>query len=143
MKTKILVAFCLLTVLLSLSMNLPTKGLDTNIVESKTKFPRPPERSNEELYKDIFITLLLPYIDDEIENYYGKSYSVDPWTVNIIDITRLNGYRTFLFLITLEVSPYTGPHNTVGIDNITFKVSSGDITVENFEHIETLGPLLK
>ena len=34
--------------------------------------------------------------------------------------------------------PYVGPHNSVGIDDITFKVNaSGEVLMEKFEHIKS------
>ena len=34
--------------------------------------PTPPEKSREELYHDLFITLLMPHIDQPINDYYSK-----------------------------------------------------------------------
>lgn len=99
---------------------------------------KPIEGSSEELYQDIFVTLLLQHIDNAVENYYGTYYTVAPYMVNVLSVERPNGYRTFEFIIELEILPYTGPHNVVGIDHITIKVSSGPkIEVEKFEHIKS------
>lgn len=113
------------------------KGLSEQL---KTYFEpgKPLEGSIEELYQDIFVTLLLPYIDKEVEDYYGTPYAVAPYLVNILSVERPNSYRTFGFIIKLEVLPYTGPHNTVGIDHITIRVRSGPkIDIEKFEHIKS------
>lgn len=99
---------------------------------------KPLEGSTEELYQDIFVSLLLWYIDEAVDDYYGTPYTVAPYQVKVLSVERPNGYRTFAFLIKLEVLPYTGPHIVVGIDHITIRVSSGPkIDVEKFEHIKS------
>jgi hypothetical protein len=98
--------------------------------------------SKEELYQDIFITLLMPYIDKSIDNYYGKYFiyllGVDPWNVKILNIERPNGNRTSFFILRLEFVTYVGPHNSVGRDQVTIAVKYGsEPKVEKFEHIES------
>lgn len=101
---------------------------------------KPVNGSIEELYQDIFVTQLLPYIDEAVKNYYKKNtgYSpiVDPWQPDISYIKRPNGYRTFLFEIKLEVAPYLGPHCSIGVDHITLRVSSAEVRVIKFKHIK-------
>ncbi len=95
----------------------------------------------EELYQDVFMTMLLPYIQEAVSNYYeentGYSPNVDPYGPVILSIERPNGYRTFLFIIKLEVAPYLGAHNSIGVDHITIRVSAGEVKVEKFEHIKS------
>ncbi len=80
------------------------------------------------------------YIDKAVDNYYeknlGYSPGVAPWQTDVLSIERPNGYRTFLFIVKLEVKPYLGAHNSIGVDHITIKVSSGEVKVEKFEHIK-------
>lgn len=111
----------------------------TKLLDTQTYFEPsiPQEGSIEEIYQDIFVTLLLPCIDEAVENYYGQPFSVDPYAVRILRAERPNGYRTFLFEITMEVMPYYGPHNSVGVDHITIKVGSHKAIVEKFEHIRS------
>ena len=97
----------------------------------------PPEGSVEEIYQDIFVRLLSPYIEGAVENYYGQPFSVAPYSVRVLSVERPNGYRTFEFLITLEVMPYYGPHNSVGVDRITIRVKSSKAMVEKFDHIKS------
>ncbi|MBU3156360.1 DUF3888 domain-containing protein [Clostridium estertheticum] len=47
---------------------------------------------------------------------------VDAWAIDILSVERPNGYRTFLFIIKMEVIPYVGPHLSVGVDRITITV---------------------
>jgi hypothetical protein len=101
----------------------------------------PPQGSLEEIYQDIFMTMLLPYIHQAVDAYYekytGYSPAIDPCQPDILFIERPNGYRTFLIIIKLEVMPYLGAHNSIGVDHITIKVSAGEIKVEKFEHIKS------
>lgn len=101
-----------------------------------------PKQSQEELYQDIFNTLLSPYIQKAINNYYEKYLTISPTYspdyVEILNIERPMGYRTFSFLIKLQIKTYVGPHIDIGVDQLTIRVSEedGKVTVEKFEHIK-------
>lgn len=104
---------------------------------------KPPEGTREELYQDIFLSLLEPYTEKTIDDFYSK-YLTDlpgsaPYFESVLSVQRIgNEPRTFDFLIKLEVAPYIGPHNSVGVDHITFRVrASGEVTLEKFEHIKS------
>ena len=118
-------------------------GIHTNakeLFEAKTYFEPgyPPEGSVEEIYHDTLMLLISPYIDDAIEDYYGQPFSHAPYHDKVLSIERPNGYRTFAFIIKLEVMPYYGAHNTVGVDHITISISAGQVYIQKFEHIEDL-----
>lgn len=119
----------------------------TTSVMAKTTNPQdklyqPPEQSREELYQDIFLSMLLPYIQEEVDKYYSK-YLIDtpivaPYTVYVLSSERLYGYRSFAFRLKLQVNSYVGPHNTVGYDYITLTVGGMDkVKIEKFEHIKS------
>ncbi len=122
-------------------------GFQFIFVSANTLYPpnipyQPPEQSREELYQDIFISLLLPYIQNEVDKYYSKYLTqtpmVAPYTVYVLKAERPNGYRTFSFRLKLQVDSYIGPHNSVGLDYITVKVEGlGDVKIEKFEHIKS------
>ncbi|MBZ9626444.1 DUF3888 domain-containing protein [Clostridium sp. FP2] len=102
----------------------------------------PPKQSREELYQDIFISLLLPYIQKEVDNYYSKYLTdtpmVAPYTVYVLSAERPKGYRSFVFNIKLRVNSYIGPHLGVGLDYITVIVGgTGDVEIKKFEHIKS------
>lgn len=98
----------------------------------------PSEGSLEEIYQDVFMALLSPYIGKAVEDYYGQPFSVDPWANKVLYIRRPNGYRTIYFEMELRLIPYYGPHRSVGIDHITLTVTGdGNVVVKKFEHIET------
>ncbi|MCY6370677.1 DUF3888 domain-containing protein [Clostridium ganghwense] len=96
----------------------------------------PTEGSVEELYKDIIVTLLEPYITDEITKQYGKLLQYDLFSVEFLKIERPT-YSAFTFLIKLQVDPFVGAHNTIGIDEIIIRVSPVKTEVEKFEHIKS------
>jgi hypothetical protein len=103
---------------------------------------KPVKGSTEELYQDIYITLLEPYIQEAVNSYYKEYFksapTVAPYMVDIISIDRPFGYRTFVFVIKVQVMPYFGPHNAVGIDNITLKIGEENkVQIEKYDHIKS------
>lgn len=103
---------------------------------------KPPEHSKEELYQDMTLSLLLPYIQNEVDKYYSTYLTqppmVYPYTVYVINAERPNGYRTFFFRLKLQVNSYIGPHINVGLDYLTVTIDgSGNVKIEEFEHIES------
>jgi hypothetical protein len=144
-----LTVICLLALLLLVltigEINYQQRSIKTGIslhTPYQTYFePAKPERGSlEEIYQDVFMTMLSPYIDKAIDDYYekhtGYTPGVDPWQPQILYIKRPNGYRTFLFEMKLEVAPYLGAHNSIGVDHITLSVSPGEVKVLEFEHIK-------
>jgi hypothetical protein len=129
-----------LTLVLSLSLfKQPALGIE-KLPDAKTGIPyeyTPKEGSVEELYKDIIARLIAPYIDKEIEKFYGKPYMYDLWSIKFLRIGRLNGYRSFAFTITVEVRPFIGAHNIIGIDEMTIRIEDEHPIVENFRHIRS------
>lgn len=102
----------------------------------------PPEQSKEELYQDIFVSLLMPDIQKSVDDYYKdfltESPMVSPDYVHVLSAERLMGYRSFSFRLKLKVSSFIGPHLNIGDDYITVKVEAGNkATVEKFEHIKS------
>jgi hypothetical protein len=101
---------------------------------------KPVQDSKEDLYKNISLSLLMPYIDKSIDDYYTKFLdqkpSVDPWDINVLSVERLDNF--FAFVIKMEVYPYVGSHIRVGADRITITVNAvGSATINNFEHIKS------
>lgn len=96
----------------------------------------PAEGSVEELYKDIIVTLIQPYITEEISKQYGMLILYDLSSIEFLEIER-SEYRTFNFLIKLQVEPFLGAHNTVGLDEITIKIAGDNPKIINFEHIKS------
>ncbi|WP_052342825.1 DUF3888 domain-containing protein [Bacillus sp. EB01] len=106
---------------------------------------KPPEDTKELMVNDILMLLLGPEIDKAVSDYYSKYFtetpSVYPYQVEIVNLERVGGFRTFHFLITLETTPVVGPHISVGKDRLIFEISPtikpGQIKLKKFEHLET------
>lgn len=102
---------------------------------------KPAEKSVEELFQDIFVTMLSPQIDQSVSEYYSKILTVKPtvfpFMIDVLKAERINGYRTFDFLVTLQISPVIGPHIEVVWDRLTFQISSGVTKLTKFEHLKT------
>jgi hypothetical protein len=137
MKTKkrLLIFFCLLLITAIVEpVMLPTK------TQAETIY-MPPEKSREELYQDIFISLILPKIDERVAKYYKnvltKPPMVYPYMVYIENAERIGDYRSFEFLLTVKVYPVVGPHIEVGQDRLKIYVAgSGQVQIKNFQHIK-------
>ncbi len=153
----ILISLALVILIAELIMgNLWLKNASTLILNQQSQPDKayfepaePTEGSLEEIYQDVFMLLLLPSIEEVVQDYYmatvGHSPNVDPWDAKIIFLERPNGYRTFGFRIKLEVAPYLGAHNAIGVDHITMEVSLGEIKVVAHLHIKsyTIPPHLR
>ena len=103
---------------------------------------KPPEQSREELYQDIFISLLLTDIQKAVDNYYKEFLNdgpmVAPYTIYVLNAERLEHYRSFIFRLKLRVDSYIGPHLDIGTDYITITIAAGDKPkIEKFEHIKS------
>ena len=101
----------------------------------------PPKGSVEETYKDIAMRLLASPISEAIKNYYGQYLLFDLATAKILDIQRPLGYRSFEFIIKIELKPFIDAHNVVGIDIVTIRIREGIPTVESFEHIKSFNTI--
>ncbi|SMQ81550.1 Protein of unknown function [Bacillus sp. OV166] len=105
----------------------------------------PPQDTKEMMVNDILMLLLGPEIDKAVSNYYSKYFTetsmVYPYEVEIEKVERIGGFRTFHFLITLEVTPVFGAHNPIGKDRLTFEIAPtiipSQIKLKNFEHLES------
>ncbi|WLC77741.1 DUF3888 domain-containing protein (plasmid) [Clostridium estertheticum] len=133
-KKKIL--FLVMTLFLSLSFSITSYASVSSI---------PLKNSTEELYQDIFSTLLDENIQDGLHSYYKKFVQYDLFDIKVLKAIRPAGYRTFGFLLKLQVRPFVGAHNTIGIDNITFEISPSGVIMKNFEHLKSfeLPPYLR
>ena len=96
----------------------------------------PLKGSVEELYKDMLVTTVEPYISSEIEKQYGLPLLYGLSDVDFLEIKR-EAYRGFSFLLKVQVQPFVGAHNTIGIDEITLSISPYGTQVENFKHTKT------
>ncbi|MFX3634979.1 MAG: DUF3888 domain-containing protein [Candidatus Pristimantibacillus sp.] len=111
---------------------------------AEAMYSSPHEDSRELQFQDMMMLFLLPYIDKAVSDYYSKlltgSPNVYPYQVSVIKVARMNRFRGFNFLITLEVSPVVGPPIRVGRDNLTFQVAPtvpNTVKLVKYEHLKT------
>jgi hypothetical protein len=118
---------------------------DWLLTEWKHESTTPPQDTKEMMVNDILMLLLGPEIDKAVRKYYSEyltySPTVYPYQVDIKNVERIGGFRTFQFLITLEITPVVGPHISVGKDRLTFEIAPtlipSQIKLKKFEHLET------
>ncbi len=103
--------------------------------------PVPPEKSTEELYHDLFISLLSDDIQKHVNEYYSILLKDDPlvypYEVYIKQAKRTQGYRSFRFTVVMEVTPVIGAHNSVGKDELTYDIQPGHAKLIKYKHLET------
>jgi len=111
----------------------------SNHSASFAEIAKPPEKSREELYHNMFISLLLPEIQKPIYKYYSRLItdypSVYPYSVDVISVKRSNMH--YVFLVVVEVTPVVGPHVSLGKDRLTFRIIPGHAKLLKFEHLKT------
>lgn len=95
--------------------------------------------SKEIIYRDVVLSLLIPYIQKEINNYYKEylteSPTVAPYSVDIVNVKRVSGYRIQFEVIAY---PYVGPHITVGDDRMIIETAAdGSVEIKSFEQIKS------
>lgn len=99
--------------------------------------PEWPADTNDGLYRDLAMLFLTPYIDEAIKDYYGHYFAHDPWSDRVLELRSLKEKGKPFCIIKLKVIPYTGPHNSVGIDNITLSIDAGPkVRIEKFDHLK-------
>lgn len=102
---------------------------------------KPLKDSKELQLQDMLVLLLLPHMRDKLAEAYSDVFSVPgspdiyPYFVDVKDIKRVNGFRGFDFLITLDVRPTVGPHIPVGEDVFIYRISPAGVELKNFEHV--------
>lgn len=142
MKKLLVTGFFILLITFSIPLNATAFSNDNTINFALIKPDTTPENLKEKLYQDVFMTMLLPSLQNAVDNYYKEYLSVSPtvapYDVTILKLNRLGENRTFDFLLKLELHPYVGPHLNVGLDYITIRINSvAKVKVEKFEHIKS------
>jgi hypothetical protein len=140
---KILVSIC---VLLIFAVLISTVALySRNINDSKTQSlyglnKLPSKELGESLYQNLFITMIYPYVNKAIDDFYDEYMTYTPgeapYSYKFLDIKKTPGLN-YSYVVKLQVQPYIGPHLSVGLDNITLKIDLDKTTVEKFEHIKS------
>ncbi len=99
------------------------------------------EQSKEELYKNLFVSLIFPYVQKAIRDYYDEYMNYlpgeDPFSYKFLSIEKNDPHKNYSYTIVLQVSPYVGPHLSVGVDRITVRIELSGVSVEKYEHLES------
>ncbi|MGE7694700.1 DUF3888 domain-containing protein [Lysinibacillus sp. NPDC094177] len=105
-----------------------------------------PTQDSEELrLQDMLMLMLTPYIEKDLNSYYYPkilkifSPAVTPWKIEVIETSRLNGFRGFILQITFEIEPTDGGQwIPVGKDRMTYEISTGPkVKLINHTHLKT------
>ncbi|WP_374989636.1 DUF3888 domain-containing protein (plasmid) [Priestia megaterium] len=137
MLKKLILSFCfvsLLSIGLETTPYANTRDIDTT---KDSKFL---------MYNDMLMVILNGQVEEVANAYYFKTLkqrvAVYPYNMNVVNVKRVNGFRGFDFLITIETKPSIGAHNPVGKDRFTFQISSDvpkmdGIKLIEFKHIKS------
>jgi hypothetical protein len=128
-----------LKVLICFVILLSMVGTQTTFCNAVGK--KPLEDSRELQLQDMLVLLLLPHMREKLAEVYSDVFSVPgspdiyPYFVDVTHTERVNGFRGFDFLITLDARPTVGPHIPVGEDVFTYRISAAGVELKNFEHL--------
>ncbi len=89
-----------------------------------------------ELYRDLIITSIHPVIHKSLKAYYGRVVDYNLYDVKFLDIVRTKGYRTFDFIVKVQVCPFIGAYHTIGVDNLTISINAGGAWLRKFNHVK-------
>ncbi len=144
MKKILIVASMTFILILSVSTSM-VSSRNTNLPRAEVQFGSEnnqiiTKEPKEQLYYDLFITMLYPYVEKSIDNYYDEYMTYlpgeAPYSYKFIKIEKTPELN-YSFTIVLEVQPYVGPHLSVGRDRITFNIDIDGVKVKKFEHLES------
>ncbi len=90
----------------------------------------------EEKYNQLLVNTYLTHIKEASNNFYAKYYTTPPivnyYSVFLKSITSDND----TYYVTFTSKPYLGPHDTIGIDEITFTADwHGSVKLDKFNHL--------
>jgi hypothetical protein len=101
-----------------------------------------------DLYQEMLVTALDPYIQKSVAEYYNCKYVMaPPYVVKVMEAKRPSVDQ--MYELKLEAEPYIGPHDQVGIDRLTMAISPTEINIISFQHLKSfslppsLQPLLR
>ncbi|WP_405114382.1 DUF3888 domain-containing protein [Paenibacillus sp. FSL K6-1217] len=108
--------------------------------EPPSQLQKPQADSRELQLQDMLVLQLLPYMDERLKTAYFSLLTTAPqlypYLVQVEQVERLNGFRSFDFRITLRAYPTVGPHISVGEDLFTYRISSSQVELINYKHLK-------
>ena len=85
-----------------------------------------------QLLINTYLTKIMEASDDFYEVYYTIFPTVNSYSITVKEIPSDENVS----IVTFTSKPYLGPHDSVGIDEITFTADYlGNVKLENFNHI--------
>ncbi|MDX8363482.1 DUF3888 domain-containing protein [Cytobacillus sp. IB215316] len=114
--------------LLILFISLLLFNVQPNVIKSNQN-----ELDNK-LLSDTLITVLNPYISEEVAKHYGYYKLYGLYDVEIINLTR-ESEGGFSFKVTVQVKTFEHAHNSpFGEETITFEINPSSVKTINFIH---------
>ena len=141
-KTTIVTSIALILVI---SLSFMVSGQNTNLPRAEVLLssgdnPTINKEPKGDLYYQLLVTILYPYVQKAIDNFYGEYMTYlpgeAPYGYELIKIEKTPELN-YSFTVVIEVQPYVGPHLSVGRDRITFSIDLDGVKVKNFEHLES------
>lgn len=119
--------------------------LITSFQTTTVSSEEPTQDSDQLRLQDMLMLILSPYIEKDLNRYYYpkilKDFSpaVTPWKIEVLETSRVNGFRGFKLQITFEIEPTDGGQwIPVGKDQMTYEISAGpEITLIKHTHLKT------
>lgn len=140
MNCKKVLLSCMLTLLMiqplpSIAINQSSPSLGGTVESIELQDP--------DQLSDIIINLLMRALTDAVWSFYEPYLTTRPTVADYYgtELTAIQHVRTedydAYYTFTIEVTPYVGPHLSVGKDKITLCFNNNELTVINYEHLES------
>lgn len=106
--------------------------------------PNPVLLNNPEGLQNVIARLIIEDIQKVVDDYYSE-FLFSPPQIEVYEsksatkITDINfDTENNIYVITLEVKPYVGAHNTIGHDRIIFEIDgAGNVKFQKFQHLKS------
>lgn len=87
-----------------------------------------------QLLVNTYITQIIEASNQFYEEYYTSLPIVNYYSVFVEEVFSDNRIK----YVTFKAMPYLGPHDTIGVDEITFSADYlGNVKLEKFNHLES------
>lgn len=103
------------------------------LLSSQPVYAKPQEES----FQRLALTLLAPKIQEQINQYYKDKLTVTPTFSPFLGGTDLDvEYHASYIDVHVKTIPYVGPHLSVGMDLMRFRIdNTGIVRVLEYKHI--------
>ena len=131
-KKKFLSLFLCCITLIAVSPQLHASQVGSNASKLNTVNAK----TSEELYMDLLASLLYPYIQPAVSQYYKNIDLVSYEFLQFLDIKNLNNLGRYYFEFKVKVYTFEGAHNYIGEDIITFRKDFSGLHVIDYQHAD-------